>query len=551
MADHLTAFLFGSDVREDELTLDFTGATAFTVRSTLVDDIPAEVALGAKTYHQLHPFLAGFTIAAGSTPFQAGDQVKIRIKPLPTDGSMKGALLYPDGAGTNAAKAIPILSNTANTITVPSSYDLTSYASEPIEAAVESLDAGPWDCDPALTLTGITVDGVAVADFTTSIEAAQTAALLKIDWEAHDARLLATIQADGTVLLGGRSTGAGASFGYTGGTMCGVIVPAAPQAVTGTDGSLILVEHTQELGGGYAGLANLANSHMVSAMDPSGSIAQLFDANVGMPQIAAPGWTDDAVIAAGQSLAEADLGIYVPDFGQAILTEEAAVAQVAGVWGESDFYQPHWPSWAYMDRPETGERDLLLPVTGKVLGLRAYSWAKYGMGKAPAGDELQIAGINRWLKADYEVPADAEQINRAGIVALTPYGTAKPLVWGDRMPGRTRTWLHKACLAYQLARELLWKGSPIKGYIFRINDALTWAPLKVAVRGLLEQHYRAGWFRRDLPRGFEDAVSVRIDSETTPEAETSQGRAVLVIGYVAPDTIEQVYIKLGEQGLVG
>jgi hypothetical protein len=546
---YLSGFLYGSDVREDELTLDFTGATAYDISSTLVDDLPSAVVLGAKTYHQTHPFLTGFTITAGTTPFEAGDQVKIRIKPLPTDGSLKGALLYPDGAGVNAARAIPVLSNTYDTITVPSSYDLTDYASEPAEATVETLSAGPWDCDPALTLTGIELEDGVVAPFTTATDASYTAAELKVAWEAHDARLLATIQDDGTVLLGGRSTGAGALFKYTGGTMCGVIVPAATQTKHGTDGSLILLEHVQELGGGYDGIADLAAAHLVSAMDPSGSIAELFEGNVGMPLLAAPGWDDDDVVAAGQALAEAVLGMYVPDFADSVTTEDAAVAKVAGTWGESDFYAPVWPSWAYMDRPETGEIDLMLPVVGKVLGLMAYSFSTFGMGKAPAGDYLELTGINRWVKAEHEVPPDAELLNKAGIRALTPYGTARPLLWGDRMPGRTRTWLHKACLGYQLARELLWKGSPIRAFIFRINDALTWGPLRVAVRSLLERHYWDGWFRRDLPRGFEDAVSIRLDSETTPPEVAAAGQAVLVIGYVAPDTIEQVYIKLGESTL--
>jgi len=549
---------YGSDVREDTLTLTFTGATTYTVSSTLVEDIPAAGALGANNLHNLHPFLAGFTVVAGTTPFVLGDVLTIRVKPLLQDGSMRSALLFPDAAGANAAISVPVLSNTHNTVTVPASYDLTTYASEPEHAYLQTT-VGPWDTTTG-SLGGFTITGISdelasvIADFTVPGALALTAAQLVLAWEAHDARLWGEVQTDGSAFLGVQSTGSGAYFVVVGGTAVGAgpTILAAAGADWGSDGSLEVLQYAQEMGGGYDGTASLANSHMVSALDPAGSVAQLLGLNTGLVVLAAPGWTDPTVVAAGQSLAESILGLFVPDFPTGTTTEEAAKTLVSGTWGENDFYAPYWPSWGNCDRGDTQSRipeyDVQTPLTGKVLGLQAYSWATFGYGKAPAGDYLTVNGVNRFLKANWEVPPDAEVLNKAGIRALTPYGTAKPLLWGDRMPGLSIEWLHKAACLYQVGKELLFPGT-FRRFIFMLNDALTWADLKVAARALLEPHYRAGWFRRDLPGGFDDAVQIRIDSETTPESERSAGRAVLVVGVVLPDTLEQLTIKLSEEGV--
>jgi len=541
---------YGTDLRADTLTLTFTGAGAFTVESTLVDDLPNGAVGVAYTGHTTHPQLVGFTVVAGAIPFQAGDIITIRVKALPTDGSLKGAYLHPDADGANAATRIPIQSNTSRTVTVGAAYDLTDFASEPDHAEIDTTSAGPWNTLAAswggpVTLTGITVDGAAVAAYTFPDTINLTAAALKVSWEAHDPRLFATINADGTVSLGSRSTGALAQFGYTGGTAIGILMPAA-DSVNGTDGSLVVIEYNQEGQGGYDGVDALASSDIVSALDVTGSIAQILSLNIGQPVIAAPGWANDNVTSAGQDLAEAVLGIYLPEYPVSVLTEEAAVAKLDD-WGLNDFYAPVWPSWGYIASRDGSGSEELYSRLGKVMGLQARSWASNGMGKAPAGVTTQLRGDLRPLKSNDDVEPDPEKLNKSGIrTIMRRGGTSSPVIWGDRLPGSTGVWLHKRALKNQIGRELLYPVN-FDQFVFERNTSKAWGRIHVAVRALMRPHYDEGWFNDDLP--FDSAVLIKVDVETTPAAVQAAGKAVVAIGIVPPETIEQIVFRLSEAGV--
>lgn len=543
-----TAFNYGSDLQEDEITITvLPGAATFSVSSQLFSDMPNGTIGVAYTGHTTHAQSIGFTVTNGGVVFLAGDTITIRVKALPTDGSLKDARLYPDADGTNAGKSFRVLSNTSRTVTIAAG-DLTTLCTEPVEAAVATITAGPWDCDPALTVTGIEIDGIAltVPTFTTSIAAALTPATLVTEWKAHDPRLWGWVDATtGKAHLGSRSTGGRSSFKFTGGTAVGVFMPPA-QLVHGTDGSLVVLDYAQESGGGKDGLADLADADFLGAMDVTGSVAEILPENTGLIQVLVPGRTSDAVVQAARDLAAQINGVYIPDMPTGITTEEAAIGWVQNNLGRSDFVAPVWPSWYYGDRTETQESDVLMPVCGSVAGLQSRSWATDGMGKAPAGTSLELIGVKRWLKDDPKSEPDAEQINLSGIRTLCKRGGARPVIWGDRIPGETEIWFHKRAVMSQIGRELLYPGN-FDQFIFMINDMKMWGALKSVVSELLRPRWRAGWMSLDLP--FEQAVQVKIDAETTPSDVQRAGRVVCAVGLVLPDTVEQVIFRLSQAGM--
>jgi len=551
----IDTFTYGTDLRPQTITLTFLTPTTYTVATDLgIEDIPNAGALGANALDALHPQLMGFTVTAGAVAFQAGDVIVIRVKALPTDGQMVGARLWPDGDGTNAGVSVPIQSSTSRTVTVPTSYDLTSLASVPLQAGATTTAAGPWNTAAGshggpVTLTGISVtqDGtaVAVADYTFPDTVNLTAAALKADWDAHAACLLATINADGTVTLGSEGTGGLVSFTYTGGTAIGILMPAAA-TWTGTDGSLILIEYDQEGQAGYDGIAALAAADVVGALDQNGSIAEIQEDNTGLIVIAAPGWAFDNVVAAGNQLAADINAVFLPEYAITVLTEAAAVAKISDDWGLDDFMWPFWPSWGFVDARDGAGGQEQVSLAGHIMGLQARSWASNGMGKAPSGTSTKLRGVLRLLKANDDVLPDAEQLNLTGIRTITKRGTTDFIIWGDRCPGETEVWVHKRAIKGQVGRELVYPGN-FAQYIFETNDTTLWGRLNVALRQLLLPHYEDGWF--DSDREFDDAVQIQIDDENNTAATIAAGRVIVDLGLYLPNTAEQIWFRLSELGV--
>ena len=128
----------------DRLQLDFTSATAFTVKSLVLGNGATLVGTGAAgtPFVPQCAYLPPFTVTAGATPMASGDKIFLDYRPL-EPGMLVGSDLIPDYVGA-PLKKFRIVSNDHQSVTVGAG-DLTAataISKRLIISAPKGLDGG-------------------------------------------------------------------------------------------------------------------------------------------------------------------------------------------------------------------------------------------------------------------------------------------------------------------------------------------------------------------------------------------------------------------------
>ena len=198
------------------------------------------------------------------------------------------------------------------------------------------------------------------------------------------------------------------------------------------------------------------------------------------------------------------------------------------------FYYP-WISAASL---EPGVEQVLLPPSGFVAGLYAYTDITRGVHKAPANEVVQDAlGLETYINT-----AQQGVLNPLGINCIRQFPALGIRVWGARTLSSDPQWQYVNVRRYFLYLEHSIADST-SWVVFEPNGQALWASVAGSVGDFLYNE----WVNRRLAGAKpSDAYFVRCDMTTMTQADLDNGRLVCVIGVAPLKPAEFVIFRIGQ-----
>jgi phage tail sheath protein FI len=227
------------------------------------------------------------------------------------------------------------------------------------------------------------------------------------------------------------------------------------------------------------------------------------------------------------------VGVIDPPRGAAV----ADVQQFAGQFSDTRLaiYYP----WLKATSLEPGSKDsLLLPPSGFVAGLYAYTDITRGVHKAPANEVVQEA-------LDLELSINSAQqglLNPLGINCIRSFPGRGIRVWGARTLSADPQWQYVNIRRYFLYLEHSISAST-NWVVFEPNGPALWASITTSVSDFLYNEWFNGRLAGSRPA---DAFFVRCDRTTMTQADLDNGRLVCLIGVAPLEPAEFVIFRIGQ-----
>jgi phage tail sheath protein FI len=226
------------------------------------------------------------------------------------------------------------------------------------------------------------------------------------------------------------------------------------------------------------------------------------------------------------------VGVIDPPRGAAV----ADVQQFAGQFSDTRLaiYYP----WVEAASLEPGNDPLLLPPSGFVAGLYAYTDITRGVHKAPANEVVQEA-------LDLELSINSAQqglLNPLGINCIRSFPGRGIRVWGARTLSPDPQWQYVNVRRYFLYLEHSISSST-NWVVFEPNGPALWASITTSIYDFLYNEWINGKLAGSRPT---DAFFVRCDRTTMTQADLDNGRLVCLIGVAPLEPAEFVIFRIGQ-----
>jgi uncharacterized protein len=183
--------------------------------------------------------------------------------------------------------------------------------------------------------------------------------------------------------------------------------------------------------------------------------------------------------------------------------------------------------------------------SGIVAGVIARTDAQKGVWKAPAGLDGVLRGTSG-LALDL-TDADHGTLNPLGINVLRTFPALGRVIWGARtlrsasQANDEYVYLPVRRLALYLEESLM-RGT--RWATLEPNGEPLWAQLRVSIDAFLHSLFRQGAFRGDTPR---DAYFVRVDQQTTSQADLERGIVRILVGFAPLRPAEFLVLQLEQE----
>jgi phage tail sheath protein FI len=186
----------------------------------------------------------------------------------------------------------------------------------------------------------------------------------------------------------------------------------------------------------------------------------------------------------------------------------------------------------------TGAGQLLLPPSGFMAGLYAYTDVTRGVQKAPANLPIQDA-------LGFEISINTAQqdvLNPLGINCLRQFNWGGYRVWGARTLSSDAQWQYVNVRRYFMYLEHSIADST-SWVVFEPNGETLWSLVAEAVNDFLYSEFVAGRLFGDTPA---EAYFVRCDQTTMTQADIDNGQLICVIGVAPLEPAEFVIFRIGQ-----
>lgn len=201
----------------------------------------------------------------------------------------------------------------------------------------------------------------------------------------------------------------------------------------------------------------------------------------------------------------------------------------------------YWPHLRVAD-PVGRRRNatILLPPSAAIAGLYARTDARRGVFKAPAGTEATLAGV---VGLEHEIlDSHQDELNPAGVNAIRRIPGAGVVAWGARTLRPTSEWRYVSVRRTAMfLRASIYAG--IQWAVFEPNNRELWTSLYATIDAFMSIQFRNGMFAGSSPN---DAYFVKVDDETTTEADQAAGIVNILVGFAPQRPAEFVVVKLSQ-----
>jgi hypothetical protein len=301
------------------------------------------------------------------------------------------------------------------------------------------------------------------------------------------------------------------------------ITASSDISVIATAGEAFMVISPTPLGGGYDGDAP-TDANFTDLFDPVTSpILSLFSQNKGLIKVATPGKASSTVDKEALSFVELNNMQYRVEIPTNKTTEVSADEYINDTVGRNDFGVTTWPSWGYRE----------------ALVAKNYN----GYHKAAAGINVALPKVLK-LDVGEDVPINEEYTNPLGLNIVKKV-KGNYILWGDRTIALDPAWKwkHQRELMTHYERQLI---ESMDWIIFAINDVATEKQALFTLREFFRLEWQKSALRGDK---FEDAASIKIDSENNTDVTRASGDMYADIELVLADTVERFIMRIGKAGL--
>jgi Bacteriophage tail sheath protein len=202
---------------------------------------------------------------------------------------------------------------------------------------------------------------------------------------------------------------------------------------------------------------------------------------------------------------------------------------------------------AYFPRPRIPDplndfRLRSVGASGTLAGIYSRTDSTRGVWKAPAGIE---AGLRNTPDLDYKL-TDPENgvINPLGLNAVRTFDVHGTVAWGartlDGADQQASEWKYVPVRRLALyLEESLYRGT--QWAVFEPNDEPLWAQLRLNIGAFMQGLFRQGAFQGSSPK---DAYLVKVDSETTTQADINLGIVNILVGFAPLKPAEFVILRI-------
>lgn len=199
--------------------------------------------------------------------------------------------------------------------------------------------------------------------------------------------------------------------------------------------------------------------------------------------------------------------------------------------------------WLKVSDPNGGPETITVPPSGFVAGILARTDAQRGVWKTPAGVQASVAGavgLARELtdpeQGDLNTPAKS-------VCVIRRFPAGGTVVWGGRTLSTDPEWRYIAPRRMAIfLRKSIFDG--IQWAVFEPNDEPLWSQLRLNLNAFMTTLFRRGAFQGSSP---DEAFFVKVDSETTLQADIDLGIVNILVGFAPLKPAEFVVVQLSQK----
>lgn len=199
--------------------------------------------------------------------------------------------------------------------------------------------------------------------------------------------------------------------------------------------------------------------------------------------------------------------------------------------------------WLKMLDPNGGFEPIPVPPSGYVAGVYARTDARRGVWKTPAGVQASVAGTVGLVTELTDDQQGGLNVHPKSVCVIRRFPGSGIVIWGGRTlssdpeyryisPRRTAIFL----------RVSIFNG--IQWAVFEPNDEPLWSQLRLNINAFMMTLFRQGAFQGATPN---QAFFVKVDSETTTQADIDNGVVNILVGFAPLKPAEFIVVKLSQK----
>lgn len=234
---------------------------------------------------------------------------------------------------------------------------------------------------------------------------------------------------------------------------------------------------------------------------------------------------------------------YVADVSKSDITLDDAKAFRDNIKMPNSFGAIYFPWLKMIDPAGRSTEPVSVPPSGYVAGIYSRIDARRGVWKAPAGTEALVAGtVGLVTDLTDEQQGDLNK-HKKSISVIRQFPGSGIVLWGARTVSSDPEYKYIPIRRMaNFLRVSIFNG--IQWAVFEPNDEGLWAELRLNIRSFMMTLFRQGAFQGAAPT---EAFFVKVDSETTAQAEIDLGIVNILIGFAPLKPAEFVVVKISQK----